>query len=135
MDATRFHAAPGQLASERLGDYQVREARLGPFTVAFESIPAGFPPHGPALYQGLPDHACQVPHWGYVFRGLMRFIHSDGSEQVVAGGEAYYVPPGHRSECLVDAETVEFSPTEDMDRHNEIVSRNIARLAITKSPA
>jgi hypothetical protein len=128
MDAERYHAAREQLEEERLGDYRSRKAEFGPFTASFETIPAGFPPYGPEIYEGLPQRACQVPHLGYVFKGRMRFVHTDGTEQIVGAGEAYYVPPGHDWKVLEETELVEFSPTGDLARHLETVVRNIERI-------
>jgi hypothetical protein len=128
MTAETFHASREQLEEERLDGYRSRKAVFGPFTASFESVPAGFPPYGPELYEGLPDRACQVPHLGYVFEGRLRFTHTDGTEQVVGPGEAYYVPPGHHWECLEDAAIVEFSPTDELNRHMETVTRNVERM-------
>lgn len=127
MGAERFHAAREALAPETLGTYEARKAVFGPFTATFERVPAGFPEAGPELYEGMPDRACQVPHWGYVFRGKLKFEHVDGGEQIVGPGEAYYVPPGHRWTCLEDAETIEFSPTDEIEVHMQLVASNLAR--------
>jgi hypothetical protein len=128
MGKESFHARREQLAEEAIGEYRSRKAAFGPITASFESIPAGFPPYGPELYEGLPQRACQVAHMGYVFRGQMKFAHVDGTEQVVGPGEAYYVPPGHQWDVLEDAEIVEFSPTDELARHMENVAGNLERL-------
>jgi hypothetical protein len=128
MNPKAFHARRDDLIPEHLGNYETRKTQFGLFTATFEHVPAGFPPGGPALYAGLPDNACQVPHWGYVFKGRIKFTYVDGIEQVVEAGEAYYVAPGHRWDCLEDAETIEFSPTDELDRHMEAVARNLERL-------
>jgi hypothetical protein len=129
MIATSYHASKDALAPERMDRYETRRADFGEFAAAFESIPAGFPPGGEELYRGLPEQACQVPHWGYLFRGRMKFIYQDGSEQVVGPGEAYYAPPGHRWEVLEDAETIEFSPAQELDEHLRTVARNLGERA------
>lgn len=38
-------------------------------------------------------------------------------------GDAYYMPPGHRFEALEDVEVVEFSPTAELQKTLEVVSR------------
>jgi hypothetical protein len=56
-------------------------------------IPAGtdFTP----LLQGLPDDKCQCPHWGYILEGALHVAYTDGTEEVLKAGQAYYMPPGH----------------------------------------
>jgi hypothetical protein len=55
----------------------------------------------------------------------MRFHYTDGSEDVVSGGEAYYARPGHTLETLENCETVEFSPKEQFDQLMEGVGKNL----------
>jgi WD40 repeat protein len=57
-----------------------------------------FPTDSP-LFVGLPDNMCQSAHWGYLFKGKLRFTYKDHDE-VISAGEAYYAPPGHTVECL-----------------------------------
>ena len=122
----QMHASKGSLSAETIGDYEARSAELLDYTVAFESIPAGFPPGGESMFKGLPDDACQSPHWGYLFKGRFRAPLTDGGEIVVSAGEAYYLPPGHRYEALEDCETVEFSPTHELVRSLAVVAKNVA---------
>lgn len=58
---------------------------------------------------GLPDDACQSPHWGYVLRGRARVITRDG-EFTISAGRAYHLAPGCNVVIEEDAEFVEFSP-------------------------
>ena len=119
----QMRASKDQLPPERVGDYQWRMTQLGTYYVRFESIPAGF--DDAELLGGLPDDACQCEHWGYLFKGTMKFRHTDGHEQVVSAGEAYYAHPGHSFEALEDCETVEFSPKAAFDRLMEVVGKDI----------
>ena len=105
---TETHASKDQLPAERVDDYEWRMTRLGDYYVRFESIPAGF--DDARFLKGLPDDACQCEHWGYLFKGSLKFRHTDGHDEVVSAGEAYYAPPGHSFETLENCETVEFSP-------------------------
>jgi len=116
----QMQASKGSLPVETIGRYEAR------YTVAFETIPAGFPPGGEAMFRGLPDDACQSPHWGYLFRGRFRAKLTGGGDVVVSAGEAYYLPPGHRYEALEDCETVEFSPTHELVRSLAVVAKNVA---------
>ena len=114
-----MHARKETLSVETLGHgYKSRMAQLGDYTGYFESIAAGtdFSPH----YE-----SCEVPHWGYVFRGKLRFVYSDGNVEEVRAGELYYVPPGHTFEVLEDSETVEFSPRALLEAHFALVAANM----------
>lgn len=118
-----MHASKDNLPVETIGDsYEGRFAEWGEFMGYFEKIKGGtdFSP----LFVGLPDDSCQSPHWGYVFKGKLRFIYKDHDE-VISAGEAYYAPPGHKIECLEDAETIEFSPTADFQKTMAVAIKNL----------
>lgn len=117
------HASKEQLQAEKVGDYEGRMTQFGDYYVRFESIPAGF--DDAELLKGLPDDACPSEHWGYLFKGRLRFRYLDGSEDVISAGEAYYAPPGHSFECLEDCETVEFSPKQPFDQLTAVVEKNL----------
>lgn len=76
------------------------------------------------LFVGLPDDACQSPHWGYVLRGKVTFRYTDGSEETIHAGEAYVARPGHTPVFHPDTELVEFSPAEQFAKTVEVVLRN-----------
>jgi hypothetical protein len=86
-----------------------RSVEAGDMTIAFEHMSPGI--DTTPLFRGLPDDACQCPHWGYVIRGQFRAIATDGTEETVSAGQAYHLPPGHN--CVFDEDTLllEFSPT------------------------
>ena len=118
-----MHASKDQIPAEKLGGYEGRMAQFGDYYVNFESIPAGL--GGPELFKGLPDDACQCEHWGYLFKGRFKFSYTDGSEDVVSAGQAYYARPGHVFEALEDCQTVEFSPKEPFEQLMEVVGKNL----------
>jgi hypothetical protein len=89
----------------------IRGIDQGGMTIAFERLSAGV--ETAPLYQGLPEDACQSPHWGYVISGRLRAIATDGSEDIAEAGQAYYLPPGHNVVVEEDALVVEFSPTHE----------------------
>lgn len=122
------------LEAERMGDYEGRNGTLGEYNVAFESIPAGFPPGGAEAFKGLPDDACQCPHWGYLFKGSFRVRYTDGHVETVREGDAYYLAPGHLFEAVEDCETVEFSPSGEWEKTVEVVGRNIEELTREMAP-
>ena len=118
------HGSKEDFPLEEMGDYKGRMAELPDgYTVTFESIPAGM--GGPDLFKGLPDDACQAPHWGYLFKGKFKATYTDGSEDVVSAGEAYYLRPGHIYEALEDVESLEFSPTAEWRQTTEQVGKNV----------
>ena len=96
---------------------QTRTVDEGGMTIAFERIKAGV--ETAPIYKGLPDDACQSPHWGYVIEGRLRVVLSDGTEDTAVAGQAYYLPPGHNVVVEEDALVVEVSPTEDRARTME----------------
>jgi hypothetical protein len=122
-----MHASKDTLPAETIGDvYEGHFAEWGEFSGYFEKIAGGtdFSP----LFVGLPDDMCQSPHWGYLFKGKMKFIYKD-HEEVIVAGEAYYAPPGHTTICIEDAETVEFSPTAELQATLEVAGKNLEALS------
>jgi hypothetical protein len=63
----------------------------------------------------LPDGRCQARHWGYLFSGRIVVDYGD-REEVITGGQAYHVEPGHRLRFEEDCEALEFTPTEELAR-------------------
>jgi hypothetical protein len=85
----------------------------GGLSVGYVTLPQGTD-MGPAL-KGMPDDACQCPHWGYLLKGRIRMLTATGEEYYEAG-QAYYWAPGHVPVALEDCEFVEFSPTEEFEK-------------------
>lgn len=104
-----------------------RDAEWGELNVAFEAFPAGT--DTTPLFKGLPDDRCQCPHWGYLFKGKMRITYA-GHEEVIRGGEVYYLPPGHNVVVEEDCESVEFSPKGAYQRTMEVAARNMEALQV-----
>jgi hypothetical protein len=76
------------------------------------------------LFVGLPDDKCQCSHWGVVLKGKLVYHTADGDIEI-SDGEAYYVGPGHTPEIYPDTEVVEFSPTDELQRTMEVVTKNM----------
>jgi hypothetical protein len=89
----------------------------GGMTIAFERLSAGV--ETAPLFKGLPDDACQSPHWGYLVSGRLRIVYPDGSEESIDAGQAYYLPRSHNVVVEEDALIVEFSPTDERARTME----------------
>jgi hypothetical protein len=92
------------------------------YTVAFEKYTqdADLAP----FFSGLPNDQCQAAHWGYVITGKVTFKTADG-EDIFESADAYYVPPGHTPKLFAGTEVVEFSPTAELQRTLEVVTRNM----------
>ena len=62
------------------------------------------------LLKGLEDDLCPCPHWGYVMEGELQITYTNGETETVAGGDLFYMPPGHTVLITQDTEMVMFSP-------------------------
>jgi hypothetical protein len=105
-----------------------RTIEAGGMTIAFERMNAGLATA--EVFAGLPDDACQSPHWGYAIKGRFRVQYTDGTQDTIAAGQAYYLPPGHNVVFEEDALVVEFSPTEARGQTMEHVARKMAAGAV-----
>ena len=118
--------ASKETASEKveIPGYEGQMEKLeGGYTVAFETYTEDADPPA-SLFDGLPDNRCQSAHWGYVFKGRVGFKTASGEETFEAG-DAYYMPPGHTPVFYAGTKIVEFSPTKDLDRSIEVVTKNM----------
>jgi hypothetical protein len=106
---------------------QTRAIEHGGMTIAFERLSAGV--ETAPLFKGLPDDACQSPHWGYVISGRLRVTHTDGNEDTLVAGQAYYLPAGHNVVVEEDALVLEFSPTEERARTMAQAAENMQAAA------
>jgi hypothetical protein len=108
---------------ETMDGFEGRYEDLDGYTVGFERYTADDDPA--PLFAGLPDDACQCPHWGVVLEGTLGFRYMDGTQDLVGAGEAYYARPGHRPLFFAGTRIVEFSPTAELQQTMEIVARNL----------
>lgn len=100
------------------GDFLERDG----YTVGFEIHTEDF--DAPQLFKGLPDDRCQCPHWGVVLKGKLIWKYADG-EDVITAGEAYYAKPGHIPVITAGTELVQFSPTAEVKKTSEVVTKNM----------
>jgi hypothetical protein len=119
-----MHTSKDELEPVVIGDYTGRKVDVAGIRVAFESMPAHFPPDE-SPFKGLPDDRCQCDHWGYLFKGSVRVTYLDGPEEIVSAGEAYHLRPGHFLQTLEPVELIEFSPVEEHDRTMAVLARNM----------
>jgi quercetin dioxygenase-like cupin family protein len=108
---------------EDMGVVEIRTEELGGYTVEFSTFREDA--DATPFFKGLPGDRCQSPHWGYVLRGKLTFRY-EGRDEVYEAGDAYYAPPGHIPVVSADTEIVEFSPTEEYSRTQEVLARNFA---------
>jgi hypothetical protein len=109
---------------ERMEGFEGRYEDLGGYLVGFETYTED--QDAASLFRGLPDDACQCPHWGIVVRGHLSFRFTDGSTEDYIEGDAYYARPGHTPVLTAGTEVVEFSPAEELARTMSVVMANIA---------
>jgi hypothetical protein len=119
-----MHTSKADLQVQKMGDYEGRMTDAGDWRVAFESMPASFPPDE-SPFKGLPDDRCQCRHLGFLVKGSFRVSYLDGSEEIVRAGEAYVLEPGHFVQTLEPTELVEFSPRDEHDRTLAAVVQNM----------
>src|SRR3954469_20726934 len=103
----------------------------GGWTVAFETYTqdADLSP----FFEGLPNDECQCEHMGYVVKGKVAFRSDDSEDEVFEAGDAYYVAAGHTPVLYAGTEVVEFSPTAELSRTMEVVTRNMEEMAAQSS--
>jgi hypothetical protein len=119
-----MHVSRAELPATVFGEYEGRTVDAGEFRIAFESMPAHFPPDA-SPFKGLPDDRCQCDHWGYLFEGSFRVTYGDGPEEVVHAGEAYHLRPGHFVQTLEPVQLIELSPVAEHDRTMAVIARNM----------
>jgi len=103
-------------------EIEIRQLDMDGYTVTFNLFKADADPA--PLFRGLPNDACQCPHWGTVLRGKLVYRFADHEEAYTAG-DAYYAGPGHVPLSFADTETVEFSPTTELQATLAVVGRNM----------
>jgi hypothetical protein len=123
-----MHVSKADLPATVFGEYEGRTVDAAGIRIAFESMPAAFPPDE-SPFRGLPDDRCQCDHWGYVLKGSFRVSYLDGPDEVVGTGEAYHLRPGHFVQTIEPVELIELSPVEAHDRTMAAIARNIGAMA------
>jgi hypothetical protein len=119
-----MHTSKDELEAMVLGGYEGRQIDAGGIRIAFESMPAHFPPDD-SPFKGLPDDRCQCDHWGYLFKGSFRVTYKDGPEEIVRAGEAYHLRPGHFVQTIEPVEQIELSPVAEHDRTMATIATNM----------
>ena len=123
-----MHTSKADLSPTVFGEYEGRSVDWDGTRVAFETMPANFPPDA-AVFAGLPDDRCQCPHWGYLLKGSFHVTYLDGPDEIVNAGEAYYLRPGHFVQTIEPVELIELSPVHQHDETMATIARNMAAMA------
>jgi|SRR5438876_2200757 len=80
------------------------------------------------LLKGLPNDECPCPHWGYVFKGRLKYRCGD-REEVFEAGDAFYLPPGHIPVSNEPGtELVQFSPSDRLTDVTAVIMKNMESL-------
>jgi len=123
-----MHSTKDEIEPMEFGEYERRTADLGDWRVAWETLPAGFPPD-PSPFKGLPDDRCHCLHLGVVLTGSFRVTYLDGAEEVVRAGEAYRLDPGHFVQATERTEVIEFSPRDEHERTTQQILSNVGAVS------
>jgi hypothetical protein len=123
-----MHTSKDELEPTVIGEYEGRSIDSAGIRIAFETMPAHFPPDE-SPFKGLPDDRCQCDHWGYLFKGSFRVTYLDGPDEIISAGEAYHLRPGHFVQTLEAVEMIELSPVEEHERTMAILARNMGLVA------
>jgi hypothetical protein len=119
-----MHTSRNDLEAMVFGEYEGRQIDAGAMRIAFESMPAQFPPDE-SPFEGLPDDRCQCDHWGYLFKGSFQVTYRDAPTEIVHAGEAYHLRPGHFLQTLEPVELLEVSPVEEHERTMATIAKNL----------
>ena len=120
-----MHVSKAELPAVVIGDYEGRTVDAANIRIAFETMPAHFPPDE-SLFKGLPGDRCQCDHWGFLFKGSFRVAYMDRPDEIVRAGEAYHLRPGHFVQTIEPVELLELSPVAEHDRTMAVIARNMA---------
>ena len=112
--ASQIEEAPG---------FEGRYEDLGGYVVGFERYSAD--QDAAELFRGLPDDACQCPHWGVVTSGRITFRYTDGTSEDYVAGDAYYARAGHTPVFTADTDVIEFSPADELEKTMAVVMANV----------
>jgi glyoxylase-like metal-dependent hydrolase (beta-lactamase superfamily II) len=116
---------PDSVELQDFGQVEVREAELDGYSVSFLHVKQ--PVDMARMLHGLPGDQCTCPHWGIVTDGHMTVRYPD-HEEVVHAGDVFYMVPGHIPEYEVGTRLIFFSPTDEMEKVNEVIMRNAQTL-------
>lgn len=77
------------------------------------------------LLKGLEGDRCQSPHWGYLLEGKLTVTSAENAQEVINGGDLFYLPPGHTVRADEASEIILFSP---QDEHGKVIDHIRAQI-------
>lgn len=77
------------------------------------------------LLHGLEGDLCQCPHWGYVLKGALTTVYTNGDQEVATEGDLFYWPPGHTVKTEIDSDIVLFSPQHE---HTQVIDHILDKM-------
>ena len=106
---------------------RIRNTDWGGLVIGYLELPGGtdFTP----LFEGLPDDACQCPHWGYVLKGAVHLQYTDGTMEVTRQGEVFYWPAGHTAWVEEDTTFIDFSPEKEFKEVSQHIAHKMEQSA------
>jgi hypothetical protein len=107
------------------GPGEDRTEEFGGYTMNFVSVRQDM--DLAPLLKGLPGDSCQCPHWGYVFKGRLT-VHYADRDEIIEGGDAFYLPPGHVPAGQAGSEFVQFSPTDELRVSEAAMAKNMQQM-------
>jgi len=99
----------------------------GGMTVAFNEVPAGTD-LGPLL-EGLENNSCHCPHWGYIVQGKMSVVYDDGTNETLATGDVFYLPPGHTGVVEEDLKIIDFNPEKEFGEVMDHIAKKMEEMS------
>lgn len=115
-------------ASERVtipGLMDSAMSELDGYTIAMQRYDVDF--DAAFAYVGLPNDQCQASHVGYILTGKFTVRMADGSEEVLEGGDAIVIGPGHTWSAEAGTEFVMFTRTEEYRAQEEVMRANMMK--------
>lgn len=78
------------------------------------------------LLRGLPEDACQAPHWGYMLSGEVAVTYTGGEVETCREGDLFHWPPGHSVRVVRASEVILFSPRRE---HAQVMDHMVRAMA------
>ena len=99
----------------------------GGMTAAYNEIPAGtdFSP----MLHGLKNNSCHCPHWGYIVEGTLLVKYDNGTEEKLAAGDVFYLPPGHTATVEKDLKLIDFSPEKEFKEVMDHIAKKMSEFS------
>jgi hypothetical protein len=121
----------GNLRWPAIGDSGFRSVQWGDMEVGYTTVHQPLDCTEQYKWGGLPGGVCPCPHYGYLFEGRMRaqYPGSDWPEEVVEGGEAFFIPSGHVLIYDEPTKVLELNPAHALQMCMDAINLAIEKMA------